>query len=631
MVLRFVTILLTSAMLLAAISCEESGKAKKAMVNPAPHAVAPSLSAKSALPPPPKAPEKPLPQRDPVDNLIAQVEKEYQAGQANYAAGHRDAAKDNFDRAFNLLLQSPLSVRNDDRLQAEFDKLVESVHNLELAALKQGDGFTAQPSEPAPIDEANSVTFPVDPNVKAKAEAELSQTRSDLPLTLNDQVAMYINYFSTRGRGYLERGLIRAGRYEDMIRSTLKQEGVPQDLIYLAEAESGFHPLALSRAGARGMWQFMSSRAGGYGLERNWWVDDRQDPEKSTRAAARHLKDLYDQFGDWYLAMAAYNSGPGNVQQAVQRTGYADFWELYRRNVLPVETKNYVPIILAVTIMAKNPAQYGLDRLVKDPPDKVDRVLVDYPVDLRLVAECVDSDAVTVQDLNPSLLRMTTPKEGRYELKVPQGTGEQYQKQIAAIPRDMRVWWRYHRVKSGESLSEIARQYKTTPAAIEQVNNLKDGDLRTDAKIIIPVAPRRNADSANLVYAKRPTIYRVRKGDTAVSVADDFGVPVERLRRWNHLKGNQLVAGRTLRIYRPVGTRDVAEARTASHNPKSASKIHTTSQHDAVVLKHRVKAGETLSSIATKYDITVADLRRSNAHLGNNIHPGDVLVVKIER
>ena len=151
-----------------------------------------------------------------------------------------------------------------------------------------------------------------------------------------------------------------------MIQRTLKNEGVPQDLIYLAQAESGFHPLALSRVGARGMWQFMASRGRGYGLQHTWWVDERQDPEKSTRAAARHLKDLYNQFGDWYLAMAAYNSGPGTVQSAVKRTGYADFWELYRRNVLPKETRNYVPIILAVTIMAKNPAQYGLDDMAPE-------------------------------------------------------------------------------------------------------------------------------------------------------------------------------------------------------------------------------------------------------------------------
>ena len=154
---------------------------------------------------------------------------------------------------------------------------------------------------------------------------------------------------------------------------------MPQDLIYLAQAESGFHPTALSRAGARGIWQFMASRAKGYGLERNLWLDERQDPERSTRAAAEHLKDLYKQFGDWYLAMAAYNSGPGTVQQAVKRTGYADFWELYKRNVLPRETRNYVPIILAVAIMAKNPAQYGLDDIVREQPVPTDTVKIDYP------------------------------------------------------------------------------------------------------------------------------------------------------------------------------------------------------------------------------------------------------------
>ena len=208
---------------------------------------------------------------------------------------------------------------------------------------------------------------------------------------MTDQVAGYINYFSTRGRGTLENALARGGRYREMIQGILKEEGVPQDLIYLAQAESGFHPLALSHAGARGMWQFIASRAKGYGLERDWWVDERQDPEKSTRAAAHHLKDLYSEFGDWYLAMAAYNSGPGTVQKAVKRTGYADFWELYRRNVLPKETRNYVPIILAVTIMAKNPQQYGLDEVVAEKPVPYDTVRIDYPVDLRLVAECVDA------------------------------------------------------------------------------------------------------------------------------------------------------------------------------------------------------------------------------------------------
>jgi membrane-bound lytic murein transglycosylase D len=445
-----------------------------------------------------------------------------------------------------------------------------------------------------------------------------------------------------------------------MIQRTFKDQGIPQDLIYLAEAESGFHPLALSHAGARGMWQFMAGRGSGYGLQRNWWVDDRQDPEKSTRAAARHLKDLFNQFGDWYLAMAAYNSGPGTVQQAVQRTGYADFWELYRRGVLPKETRNYVPIILAVTIMAKNPSRYGLDHLQPDPPLQVDKVEINYPVDLRLVAECVDSSVATLQELNPSLLRMTTPKDGAFVLALPAGTGDKFQQAIAAIPKDMRVWWRYHKVESGESLAEVARQYHTTTRAIAQVNDLDGKDLPRDAKLIIPMTPGRHApgDVASTTYAKRPTLYKVRKGDTVLSIADDFGVPADKLRKWNRLSGNQLRAGRTLRIYRPVVAENTRPGGSRKTVAKGASSVHpaskprqnasvaptkagvssvksnsgsslqaSTAKPKAKVVRHKVKAGETLNSIASRYNTTVAALRRDN-HLAASLKAGDVLVIR---
>src|ERR1700728_979447 len=444
-----------SALFGATLGCQS---AQKASFLPPAQAQAPTLVAAGKPPDSPK--QKPaaaaepqskpvVPQAlevDPVADLIARVEKEYQAGQDNYQAGHLEAAKQNFDSAFNLLLGSGYDLRSgnsDDRLERELDRILDGINTLELAALQQGDGFAEQKSEPAPIDEANEATPSVDPNVKAKALAELKSTHSDLPLVMTDQVAGYINYFSNRGRGTLEHALARSGRYEDMIRRVLREEGVPQELIYLAQAESGFHPLAVSRAGARGMWQFMGSRASGYGLQRSWWQDDRQDPEKATRAAAHHLHDLYNQFGDWYLAMAAYNSGPGTVQSAVKRTGYADFWELYKREVLPKQTRNYVPIILAVTIMAKNPAQYGLDSVVKEQAVPYDTITIHYPVDLRLVAECVEASAESLQDLNPSLLRLSTPKEGAFELHLPAGTKEQYQTALAAIPSGMRLWWRY--------------------------------------------------------------------------------------------------------------------------------------------------------------------------------------------
>jgi membrane-bound lytic murein transglycosylase D len=442
---------------------------------------------------------------------------------------------------------------------------------------------------------------------------------------MTDPVAGYINYFSNRGRGTLENALARGGRYREMIQGILKQEGVPQDLIYLAQAESGFHPLAVSRAGARGMWQFMASRARGYGLERDWWVDERQDPEKATRAAARHLKDLYREFGDWYLAMAAYNSGPGTVQNAVKRTGYADYWELYKRNVLPKETRNYVPIILAVTIMAKNPVQYGLQEVVPESPVPYDTVKIDYPVDLRLAAECVDVSAGTLQDLNPSLLRWTTPKDQQFELHLPAGTKDRYLSAISAVPPDMRVWWRYHDVASGDTLASIARSYRTSARAIAEANGIAEDDqLSPESKLIIPVTPGRHAASEDgASYSRSATKYRIRKGDTVQTVADNFAVPAVMVRRWNHLKGNSLSGRRILYVHLPVAPRP-GEERAAVSKPRRSSSLDRANTDGEV--RHKVQPGETLYSIAKSHNTTVAALKQSNGNLAV-LRPGMILLI----
>jgi membrane-bound lytic murein transglycosylase D len=568
--------------LAAATACQS---ARPTAARPPAQANAPALVAASRpLPLPTAQPQllaepAPAPAPDPVVELIASVEKEYQSGLDKAKAGNPDAARLSFDHAFDLLMGSPVDVHSDPRLEQEFNRLLAGMNSLDLPDLQQTDNFTAQKTEPAPIDEVSAATPPVDPNVEAKAAAEIKLTHSDLPLMMTDPVAAYINYFSDRGHGVLERALIRDGRYDAMIRNILKEEGVPQDLIYLAQAESGFHPLALSRAGARGMWQFMSSRARGYGLERSPWVDERQDPEKSTRAAARHLKDLYREFGDWYLAMAAYNSGPGTVQQAVKRTGYADFWELYKRDVLPKETRNYVPIILAVTIMAKNPAQYGLDKLARDQPVPADRLIIDYPVDLRLVGECVGASPETVQDLNPSLLRWTTPGDEPFELHLPAGAKDQYLAAISAIPRDMRVWWRYHKVASGDTLASIARSYRTTPQAIVRANQLaaKQG-LEPDTQLIIPIAPGRHAAAEDTQsYSRHLTVYRVRRGDTVQSVAENFNVSPSMVRRWNRLRSDSLRGRHVLYIRLPVAPSLGPTRRADGSKPKPSNILRAAS------------------------------------------------------
>ncbi len=583
-----------AAGLISLSACESKDTKKSAQ--PVPQAMAPSIQQTAARPvsleaapqePTPAPAQTPQPEKvDLVPGIIAEAEKAFTTGQEDYKAGHLDAAKQDFNHAVDILMQGPVDIKSDDRLQQEFDKITEEINKLEMVAFKEGDGFAEQQPEPAPIDEANQLTFPADASVTAKAEADLKNTRSDLPLMINEYVAGYINYFSTHGRGVFEGAWVRSGRYREMILRIFREEGIPQDLIYLAQAESGFKPLALSRARARGMWQFMASRGVGYGLRRSWWVDDRQDPEKATRAAARHLKDLYNQFGDWYLAMAAYNSGPGNVQQAVRRTGYADFWELYKRNVLPAETKNYVPIILAMTIMSKNPAQYGLDAIQPDPPMKYDVVKVNYPVDLRLVAECVDVPIEQMVDLNPSLLRRTTPKDQPFDLRLPEGTKDKYEEAIATIPVEKRVAWRYYKVQPGDTLAGVARKYRTTERAIAQANNLEPGPLAAETKLVIPV---NGAGSGKIVYSRYASHYKTHTGDTVLTVAEDFGVPPDRLRRWNRLKGNDLRRGRVLIVYKPLapGEADKAPARrhkkTARGTTKPKSKAAAAAQEQTAL------------------------------------------------
>jgi peptidoglycan lytic transglycosylase D len=606
---------------------------------PAPQANAPVLA--TAVPPPasqttpeakPEAAEgvqtAAPPKPDPVADLIANAEKEYQAGEASLTAGDLEAAKRSFDHAADMLLQSPTEIRSDDRVQHELERVLEGVNRPELAALQSDNPAPQQKAEPAPIDEVSDATPPVDPNVKAQAEAEIQATHSDLPLMLTDPVAGFINYFSTtKGHETLQHALERGGRYREMIESTLREEGVPEELIYLAQAESGFHPLALSRVGARGMWQFMASRARGYGLQHNLWVDERQDPEKSTRAAAHHLKDLYNQFGDWYLAMAAYNSGPGTVQSAVRRTGYADFWELYKRNVLPKETRNYVPIILAVTIMAKNPSQYGLEDIVPEQPVPYDAVKIDYSVDLRLVAQCIDVPPATLQDLNPSLLRLTTPKNQTFELRLPVGTKERYLAAIQPIPPSMRVWWRYHEVAEGDTLASIARSYHTSKQTIERENHLQDeADLKPDSKLLIPIPPGKHSAAEEVAsYARHTTRYHVRRGDTVQSVADNFSLPPIMIRRWNHLRGNSLHGRRIVYVHLPVTPSTLPRERSGSSKSKSGNDLRTVSQR--AVQHHKVQPGETLTSIASTHHTTVEALKRDNGDPAI-LRPGMILIIR---
>src|ERR1035437_5754759 len=329
-----------TALVLLLAGCEPS-KPARSSAGQQPQATAPVISDAPSQTPTPAMPTQQTLHRRRVQQLIDQVEKAYAQGDAEYRKGGLPEAKLQFDRAVDLMLTSGIDIKSDPQLQDEFDRIIDQVNALEMEALKLGNGF-APKVEPSPADVANDVTFEVDPNIVAKAKTELATTKSDLPLVVNDYVATFIKFFaySQRGHNTLLHSFQRAGRYKAMIQRVMGEEGVPQDLIYLAVAKSSFQPRALNAgSGAGGMWQFMPH--GDYGLTRNGFVDERFDPEKSTRSYARYMKYLYNQLGDWYLSMAAYDWGAGNVQRAVQKTGYADYWELYKRNNLPGETKSY--------------------------------------------------------------------------------------------------------------------------------------------------------------------------------------------------------------------------------------------------------------------------------------------------
>ncbi|HEV2197720.1 MAG TPA: transglycosylase SLT domain-containing protein [Candidatus Acidoferrum sp.] len=476
--------------------------------------------------------------------LVQKVQEKFDSGEKNFKAGHLEAARKDFDDAVDWMLESGYDPESDPALSALFHHVVDTVYAYELQAFRGGEGATEAAAVPAPIDEVAAVAVPADPRAKERAEEAAKSVSHDLPLTVNDEVLQFLNFFQTpKGRDIVENGLRRSGKYRDMISRVLREEGLPQDLIYLAQAESAFQPLALSRAGARGIWQFVAYRGQQYGLRHNWWIDERQDPEKATRAAAQHLRDLYGLFGDWYLAMAAYNCGPGNVQKGIERTGYADFWELYKRNVLPRETKNYVPIIIALTLIAKDAAHYSIQA---DPevPVPTDVVKPGRPIDLRLVAETIDVDVETLRSLNPSLLRSATPDDPSFELRLPQGTGEKFTAEIAAIPPDKWISWRRHRVEPGETLASIAKKYRVTPAAIAEANNIeRTAALEPGVKLTIP-ATQSASETKRLLVS-----YRVRRGDTLAGIADRFSVNSEDVRKWNRLRSNHVSRGMVLRIY----------------------------------------------------------------------------------
>jgi membrane-bound lytic murein transglycosylase D len=467
---------------------------------PPPPAIAPRLFTKDSLPP--LLAQPPLPVRGEAQGgRIAGAEARFQAGKRLYLEGEIERARREFDAAIDLLLSSPGGLAKRPGMEKRLQELVDLIHRYDVEGLGAGSPEQEPIFERSPLEEIIEMTFPVDPRLRTKVTEEVQATVSQLPLQENDAVLSYINYFtSEKGRRTLISGLRRAGRYRPLISRVLDEEGVPQELIHLAQAESGFQPRAVSRKAATGMWQFVQARGREYGLIQSNYHDDRLDPEQATRAAARHLRDLYNTFGDWYLAIAAYNCGPGAVERAVERTGYADFWELHRRNVLPKETRNYVPIILAMTIMVKNARDYGLENIDPDPPVEYDTIGMSAATNLSLIADITDQPVSVIRDLNPALLKNVAPPG--CQLHIPKGTAGFVAAALDLIPPSKRVAWRIHRAADGDTLAGIAKRFGSTVSAITSANAAlsepRSGDL-----VIVPAAPQASKTVVKRTSSKR--------------------------------------------------------------------------------------------------------------------------------
>jgi len=420
-----------------------------------------------------------------VDFLIKKADDRFASGKRAFQEGRTADSRADFDRVLDVLVTAPETLADRARLERHIDELIERIYRYDVDQAASSENDEEVRFEKSPIDEILQMTFPIDPSLRHKVQEQIRVTASQLPLEQNDAVVSYINYFSsTRGKKILAYGLRRSGRYKPMIENILREEGVPQELIFLAQAESGFTPRAMSRARCVGVWQFAAFRGKEYGLNQTPSTDDRMDPELATRAAAHHLHDLYNHFGDWNLAMAAYNCGPGCVDQAIQRTGYADFWQLRRMNVLPKETANYVPAILAMTIIGKNAKDYGLDDLDLERPLEYETIELVSPTHLSLVADAIDRPLTELKELNPAVLRSVAP--AGTALHVPKGTMPQVEAAFRAVPANRRDTWRVHKLESEDNFAALAKRYGTTAALLSSANH--DELPEAGALVVIPAA-----------------------------------------------------------------------------------------------------------------------------------------------
>ncbi|MBI4170051.1 MAG: LysM peptidoglycan-binding domain-containing protein [Acidobacteria bacterium] len=565
-----------------------------------------------------------------VQRVRQQMEEAYQAGLEAYQAGRFEEAREHFDRAVDVVVSSDLDLDEHPALRKTFDEIVRNIADLD-ADLYSREGEQETGDNESPLDRLRDITTHLPPDEAEKEREKIQQVVGkisyDIPIALNAKVLQFVEAFQTRLREEFEAGLKRSGMYLPMIKRIFRDEGLPEDLAYMAHQESAFKTNAYSRARARGIWQFMSFTGRKYGLKRDLWKDERSDFEKATRAAAAYLKDLYARYNDWYLAMAAYNAGEGKIDRAVARARTRDYWALARTRYIRPETKYYVPAILASILIDKSPEDYGFD---VEPEEELtwDTVTIDKATDLQVIADAAGTTIERIRLLNPELHGLITPPNiGSYRLRVPEGTERNVLAHLEALPDDRRVSWTLHEVRPGETFSHIARKHSVPVRALLDANPRYAGKrLRRGNIINVPLVKGTPAlalarASQNPTYeGGERIVHRVHRGESLQTIARMYRTTVANLKRWNRLDGSLIRPGQRLVLYYgEKGDGPGSEAASEGVSGQSGG---------ASAIRHRVRRGETLLRIARKYDVSVGEVRAWN-RLGRTslIYPGQVLTI----
>lgn len=513
-----------------------------------------------------------------VNQVINQADKYFNQGKLNLADNKREQARDDFDKAVDAILNSGMDVRSNPRLRDYYLQLVENIYRIEIPTQRNGAqntqlaqnaqssgatqtvqiqqevGFRTQKFEPSPLDDLSKLQLTTEEqNVTASELANLDEAKNaiDFGFRPNPLIQQFINYYQGRGRGTMESGLRRSGRFTQMARRIFREEGVPEDIVWLAQVESAWRVKAYSSAAASGLWQFIPGTGSRFGLRQTAWIDERNSYEKATRASAKYLKWLATRYnGNWELAMGAYNTGEGNIDRAISRAGSSDFWKIYP--YIAQETRNYVPNILAVILIAKNPEQFGFRNISREAPLGFDVVRVPNATSLNFIADATDSSVDYIRDLNPELRRDVTPRGESYDVRVPGGRGKQFLAILKRTPTDRREDSRVIRVAAGEDLAAVAARTGTTVAQLQTWN--AGVDLSQGGKIVVPAGTVRNVVLTR-ARGNQPTTGReMRKvrataGDTISRIAARNGASADEVARLNGIAADApLQAGQEINV-----------------------------------------------------------------------------------